>query len=311
MDGKRPTILIVDDHPPNIFMLAEALMEDYEIVIATGGQEAIDLALAGEPPDLILLDILMPGMSGYEVCSRLKAESWTKDSPVIFVTAKNTEEDETTGLDCGAVDYITKPFSMPIVKARVRTHLELKRHRDMLENLSLLDGLTAIANRRQFEQHTERVWRQAQREEAWLGAVMADIDFFKAYNDRHGHQAGDECLRQVARTLETVGRRPLDLVARYGGEEFVGVFYAADADGIVEVGRRMHQVVGELGMKHGASPVSPTVTLSIGVAAIRPRPDMPYATLVGAADRALYSVKESSRNAVHRFDFATARPVDA
>ena len=302
MNADKPKIMIVDDHPPNIYMLAESLMEEYEIVIATNGKEAIDLALAGDPPALILLDVLMPKMDGYQVCERLKAESWTKATPVIFVTAKNSVEDETRGLECGAVDYITKPFSMAIVRARVRTHIELKRHRDMLENLSLMDGLTGISNRRQFEQHLKRTWRLALREKQYLTAIMGDIDFFKAYNDRNGHLAGDECLRKVAAALAAEARRPMDLVARFGGEEFVGVFYGTKPDGAMQLAESMRDTVESLGLEHGASPVSKHVTLSAGVASLLPNRNNAPTTLVGAADQALYAAKASGRNAVHQFD---------
>ncbi len=308
MSETKHTILLVDDHPPNIYLLAEALMEDHEIVVATNGHQALEIAAQEPRPDLILLDILMPGMDGYEVCDRLKGDAQTKPIPVIFITAKSGEEDETRGLGCGAVDYITKPFSMPIVRARVRTHLELKKHRDRLENLSNLDGLTGIPNRRMFENHLDRSWRLGAREEATVSVIMADIDHFKAYNDSQGHLAGDECLRKVARTLRAQTRRPMDLVARFGGEEFVGVLYGSTVEGAVDVARTMRAAVERMGLRHGRSPVSEHVTVSIGVATLTPHRDGSPTTLVGAADRALYSGKESGRNTVHVFDFETQRP---
>lgn len=308
MSEKRHTILLVDDHPPNIYLLAEALMEDYEIVVATNGSQALEIAAQEPRPDLILLDILMPGMDGYEVCERLKGDAQTKVIPIIFITAKSGEDDETRGLGCGAVDYITKPFSMPIVRARVRTHLELKKHRDMLENLSNLDGLTGIPNRRMFENHLDRSWRLGTREEVSVSVIMADIDHFKAYNDSQGHLAGDECLRKVARTLSAQTRRPMDLVARYGGEEFVGVLYGSTAEGAQALAEGMRAAVERMALTHGRSPVSPYVTVSAGVATLVPSRSGSPTALVGAADRALYSGKENGRNAVHVFDFEAETP---
>jgi diguanylate cyclase (GGDEF)-like protein len=296
MDPVRPTVLIVDDHPANIHLLAEALAGEYEIIVATNGQEAIELALAGDAPDLILLDILMPGMSGYEVCERLKKEEWTKSVPVIFVTAKNREEDETYGLQVGAVDYITKPFSMPIVKARVRAHVELKHHRDLLETLSLRDGLTGIANRRQFEQHLERCWRLASRERIPLSLCMADIDHFKLFNDRYGHLSGDECLRNVARAMEKCANRPMDLVARFGGEEFVAILHGTDRAGAALIGETMRDSIEALTIPNNAVADGAVVTLSVGVATVIPNDLTAAADLVNRADQALYRAKGNGRN---------------
>jgi len=308
MSEKKHTILLVDDHPPNIYLLAEALMEDHEIVVATNGAQALEIASQEPRPDLILLDILMPGMDGYEVCERLKSDAQTKPIPVIFITAKSGEDDETRGLGCGAVDYITKPFSMPIVRARVRTHLEFKKHRDMLENLSNLDGLTGIPNRRMFEAHLDRAWRLGAREESLVTVIMADIDHFKAYNDSQGHLAGDECLRKVARTINDQTRRPMDLVARYGGEEFVGVLYGSSPEGALAVAEGMRAAIERMALAHARSPVADHVTVSVGVASLVPSKDGSPTALVGAADQALYSGKESGRNAVHVFDFEAGRP---
>lgn len=298
MDLRRPTILIVDDHPPNIHLLAEALSEDYELIVATNGQEAIDLALSGDAPDLILLDILMPGMSGYDVCERLRQEPWTKSTPIIFVTAKNREEDETFGLAAGAVDYITKPFSMPIVKARVRAHVELKRHRDLLETLSLRDGLTGIPNRRQFEQHLERCWRLACREHRPLSLCLADIDQFKLFNDRYGHIAGDECLRKVANSLHACANRPLDLVARFGGEEFAAILHGTDAAGALDLGEALRVSIVTLAIPNNAAFAGAAVTVSVGVATVMPDESFAATDLVNRADQALYQAKGNGRNCV-------------
>ena len=296
MDHVRPTILIVDDHPDNIHILAEALAGEYEIIVATSGQEAIELALAGDAPDLVLLDILMPGMSGYEVCERLQQEEWTRTVPVIFVTAKNREEDETYGLQVGAVDYITKPFSMPIVKARVRTHVELKRHRDLLETLSLRDGLTGIANRRQFEQHLEKCWRLASRERIPLSLCMVDIDHFKLFNDRYGHLSGDDCLRRVADAMAKCANRPMDLVARFGGEEFVAILHGTGSDGAAIIGETMRAAIEDLKIPNNAVTSGAIVTISVGASTVAPDDRIAASDLVNRADQALYRAKDAGRN---------------
>ena len=308
-EPQRDTILIVDDSPTNIQLLGGAMMEHYDIMVATNGQEALDLAMSSSRPDLILLDVLMPGMDGYEVCRRLKADSWTRNIPVIFITAKSKEADEEQGLDLGAVDYITKPFSMPIVMARVRTHLELKRHRDMLESLSFRDGLTGIPNRRRFEQHLQRMWRMALREDKPLSVIMIDIDHFKAYNDTYGHQAGDDCLRKVARTLDEHMRRPVDLIARYGGEEFICILPFTETTGAVRVAETMRGAVAAREIRHENSSVAPYVTISLGIATFSPRFKDSPETLIGAADRALYVAKAASRNTCRAYDFKSSTVV--
>lgn len=296
--NERATILVVDDYAPNLMILGEGLMDDHDVVIATSGQQALDMAASIRRPDLILLDILMPEMDGYEVCRRLKAEAWTQNIPVIFISAKDGVEDETRGLGLGAVDYIAKPFSLPIVKARVRAHVELKRHRDLLENLSMRDGLTGIGNRRSFDRHFDMMWRNAARDRAQMSVIMADIDHFKAYNDHYGHVAGDDCLRKVARALDQRIKRPLDFAARYGGEEFVCVLPTTGQPGAITVAEGIRTAVMELGIPHAASPVAKHVTISLGVATCVPEPNSPNNLILLRADTALYAAKRSSRNTV-------------
>jgi PleD family two-component response regulator len=220
VDIKKQSVLIVDDMVSNIEILSGVLGSEYDVLFATSGKDALDIA-HDQTPDLILLDVVMPDMDGYEVCAKLKADEKTRDIPVIFVTAMDQEEDESKGLNAGVIDYITKPVRSSIVKARVRNHLELKRYRDLLKELSTVDGLTGIPNRRRFDEVLESEWRRARRNQTPLSLLLMDIDFFKAYNDHYGHVAGDDCLRQLAKGLAEIVRRPADLVARYGGEEFV------------------------------------------------------------------------------------------
>lgn len=302
--GTRQRVLIVDDVAMNRAILGESLQRDYDILYAEDGETALELAAADPAPDLILLDIILPGMNGHEVLRRLKAHPRTRNVPVVFITVKGEEEHEQRGLELGAVDYISKPFSLPIVRARVRTHLELKRHRDMLEDLSTQDGLTGIPNRRRFDEVFTREFRRAQREETPLGLVLADIDFFKAFNDHYGHLAGDDCLRNVAGILSRSLRRPMDVLARYGGEEFAIILPNTDLPGAVIVAECLRKAVETLGIPHACSPHG-RVTASFGVAAIHPcagaplAPDCPEPeALFSLADQKLYQAKAAGRNAV-------------
>lgn len=295
MSQASPRILIVDDEPANIRTLGGLLGDDYTLHFATGGEEALDIA-GREVPDLILLDIRMPGMDGYEVTRRLREEPQTSDIPVIFVTALDEEADEAKGLEMGGVDYITKPIRGPIVKARVANHIRLKQYRDQLEALSRRDGLTGVANRRQFDEALAREWGRAQRNRLPLSVILADVDHFKAYNDNYGHLAGDEVLRQVAGALEGALYRPTDRLARYGGEEFIALLPETDREGAWELARRMKEAVATLGHGHEHSDAADHVTVSLGIATTYPQPGREPEALCRAADECLYEAKQRGRN---------------
>ncbi|KOX99705.1 diguanylate cyclase [Pseudomonas nunensis] len=293
----RPKLLIVDDQPTNIRVLHELFREDFDVFMATSGEQAITVCHV-QQPDLILLDVVMEGMDGYEVCRRLKADTATQGIPIIFITAQQQESEELLGLELGAVDFISKPINPVIVKARVRTHLTLKLQSDLLRSMAMMDGLTGVANRRKFDEDISADWRLCFREQKPLSLILADVDFFKRYNDRYGHQAGDGCLKSVARALsETVGR-PYDLVARYGGEEFACVLPKTDLSGAVEIAQRMQERVRALGIEHSASDVDRVVTISLGVATLTPSGDLEYQALIEAADKQLYEAKSAGRGRV-------------
>jgi diguanylate cyclase (GGDEF)-like protein len=265
--------------------------------IATNGAEALDL-VRSDTPDIILLDIVMPEMDGYEVCRRLKENDLTRHIPVIFVTGKTHEEDEFRGLELGAVDYITKPFSLPIVKARVKNHLELKRRGDLLEELAFLDGLTCIHNRRRFDEVLDEEWRRALRDGTWLTVMIIDIDFFKLFNDFYGHAAGDECLKQVGQALKRSFSRASDFVARYGGEEFAAVLGGTRLDGAIECAQKLRDELASMDLKHARSPISDRVTVSIGTASVQPCAESSATELVKIADEMLYRAKREGRDRV-------------
>jgi len=294
---QKKTLLIVDDMAANIKVLANLLKDDYIIQVANKGRKALEIAQSNTQPDLILLDILMPEMDGYEVCSQLKDNPVTSPIPVIFVTAMDEVEDQTRGLSLGAVDYITKPFHADIIKARIKTHMQLKEKNDQLEAISHIDGLTQIANRRRFDETLKREIKRHNRNGKPLGLIMLDIDFFKLFNDNYGHGKGDECLIAVAATLQKVIQRPADLLARYGGEEFVVLLPETDTQGIQTVAEELRAAVEAIHFPHEYSKVAEHVTTSVGGNA-QPVTDETPQVLLEKADKALYEAKKQGRNRV-------------
>lgn len=294
---ERPRLLVVDDQPINIHTIYQIFHTDHEVFAATSGAQALEFC-RHTPPDLILLDVVMPEMDGLEVCRRLKAEPSTADIPIIFVTAQTDPTDETRALETGGVDFITKPANPAVVRARVKTHLTLKAQGDILRGLVFVDGLTGVANRRRFDEMLQAEFRRCRRSATPLALLMIDIDHFKRYNDHYGHPTGDACLQAVASALKGHFTRSHDLVARYGGEEFVYLIpECSQADSRVKA-ENLRQAVQGLGIPHAASPTDSSVTLSIGVAAFIPDGQNTPQQLVAAADKALYVAKASGRNRV-------------
>lgn len=294
---EQPKILIVDDVPSNVQILHQILKENYKVLFATSGLKAIELA-AQQNPDIILLDVKMPDIDGYEACRRLKQDPATRNIPVIFITALQDTRDEEAGFEAGGVDFITKPVSPPIVRARVGTHVELKRQRDAFQQLSLLDGLTGIANRRNFDESLSKSWRRGARTNSELSVVLFDVDCFKQFNDFYGHQAGDSCLKRVAEALSEQVRRVDDLAARYGGEEFVLLLPHTQRDAARAIAEKALEAVREAAIPHQKSSAAETVTLSAGVASVVPSLDIAPSALLEWADKNLYRAKESGRNRV-------------
>lgn len=295
---QQPMILIVDDVPTNVQILAQALTSHYRIKVASNGIDALKIAQR-EQPDLILLDIMMPGMNGFEVCRRLKEDTKTHKIAVIFVTARNAESDEELGLNLGAVDYITKPFVIPIVKARIQNHIRLKLQADMLESLSLIDALTHIPNRRRYDEALLTEWNRAKRNETPFSLIMIDIDHFKQYNDHYGHGAGDICLQRVANELSKNLVRQGDMIARYGGEEFAVILPDTLKKDAEQIAERLREHVENMGIIHACSKTGSVITISAGVATqTRIREYLSPQLLNEAADKALYMAKKSGRNRV-------------
>ena len=293
----KAKILMVDDNAFNIKALNLVLSEEYQVFFAASGQSALEIATRTQP-DLILLDIQMPGMDGFEVCRALKADPLLRDIPVIFLTAMTDETDEAIGLGLGSVDYLNKPIKPALVKLRVRNHLELKSQRDRLSRLTLIDGLTELANRRAFDERLEQEWRRALRTEVLLALIMIDIDFFKGYNDAYGHLAGDDCLRYVAQTLAASLKRAGDFVARYGGEEFIAILPGLNVKGMRAMAETMRESVAKLRIPHRSSTIAPYVTISIGAVSLMPAAGALSRSLVAACDQQLYLAKSHGRNRV-------------
>jgi len=287
---------VVDDTPANLSLMSGLLKDTYKVKVANRGERALEIAASDTPPDLILLDILMPDMDGYEVCRRLKAQAATKDIPIIFITAMADVENESMGFALGAVDYISKPFNKTVVKARIRVHMQLKRQSRLLENLVFMDALTEIPNRRALDQTFAQEWARSLRTGLPLSYVLMDIDLFKQFNDHYGHGCGDECLVRVAKALHGCVQRPSDCVGRYGGEEFTAILANTDMDEALRVAQYFHASVAALQIPHARSTVDPHVTISIGVATTLPVAGQSLQTLSDTADRMLYAAKSAGKN---------------
>jgi diguanylate cyclase (GGDEF)-like protein len=296
-------ILIVDDMPDNLRFLSEILShKGYDTRTVINGQMAL-MAAETVPPELILLDVCMPGMDGYEVCHRIKSDPRICHIPIIFLSALDDVSDKVRAFEIGGVDYITKPFQTEEVLARVKTHLTLSRLQLQLQDanrelkrLVNLDGLTQLANRRCFDEQLEQEWRRLMRDQQPLSLILCDIDFFKQFNDTYGHPAGDECLRQVAAVLQSCVKRPADLAARYGGEEFAIILPATPQSGAIELAQRIQAEILQLQQVHATSSVSPYLTLSLGIATFVPQGDRSSNHLISETDQALYQAKQAGRN---------------
>ena len=294
----RPKLLIVDDEPVNIRMLDGLLRDKYHIIAAINGEQALKRAVTALP-DLILLDIKMPDMDGYEVCSYLMKNELTREIPIVFVTAMTSEADEQKGLELGAVDYVTKPYRPFILQARIKNHLEFKRQRDLLNYLSAMDNLTGCANRRGFETFLNHEWQIAVRFSETIALIFMDIDYFKHYGEHYGQIAANRCLKKIADILKEALKRKTDLLAHYGENRFVCVLSRTPVNGAVCVARRLQEMVFEKAIPHDYSMTHTQVTLSFGVAAINPfGQHTSLANLIIATDKMLQQAKQQGGNQI-------------
>ena len=305
-----PKLLLVDDQPVNIQTLYQIFADDHEVFMATSGEQALALC-RDKQPDLVLLDVIMPGMDGLETCQRLKEDADTADIPVIFVTSQNSPEEETHGLEVGAVDFISKPVNPAVVRARVKTQLTLKAQTDALRMLASLDGLTGVPNRRIFDERLDAEWRACRRSGAPLSLLMVDVDHFKLYNDHYGHLDGDQCLKAIASALASCVERGRDMLARFGGEEFVCLLPDTDLEGAKHIAEKLRQAVEGLAIPHVESKTAATVTVSLGVATTAQCDALEPPDLLKVADEQLYLAKQSGRNRVCGVQFPHAQQAES
>jgi len=327
------TILIIDDVPANVGALFDFLKSyGFKILVAEDGASGLQKA-EYVAPDLILLDVMMPGLDGFETCQRLKTNPKTKEVPVIFMTALSDTPYTLKGFELGAVDYVTKPIQQEEVLARINAQLmvsgyykdlkaknhqlcdindqlqqeifrrqsaerALEKANETLRKLAALDPLTEIANRRVFDEQILKEWQRMSRQSSPLSLIICDVDFFKDYNDTYGHQAGDRCLQKVAKAIGKAAQRSQDVVARYGGEEFVVLAPDIDLPGMVKVAEGIQRKIQDLNLLHESSKVNQHITVSIGVACTIPHHTASSDALLGCADAALYEAKSEGRNRV-------------
>jgi len=296
MDNNDIKILIVDDEKINIMALAQFLKPKYNIIVATNGTSALETA-EKHIPDLILLDIVMPDMSGFEVLLKLKSSAITMNIPVIFLTGLNNVADEEKGLSLGAVDYITKPFNQVIVKARINTHLKMSDYIRTIEKLCMLDALTGLPNRRGFDARIEAEWGRAHREKKPLGLIMLDIDNFKIYNDTYGHPQGDNLLQALAEILNKTLQRSSDIAARWGGEEFCVLLPDTNTDGTFNIAEQIRINIMNTSVPY-VTGTNTTVTVSLGAYSKIPDDKDLIVDFISETDKLLYTAKKSGKNIV-------------
>ncbi|MDR1573516.1 MAG: diguanylate cyclase [Clostridiales Family XIII bacterium] len=297
MSEQIHSILAVDDERMNLAVLDKILSPEYRVCTASSGEEALARA-ADAPPDLILLDIVMPDMNGFDVLTRLKASPSTRKIPVIFITGLRDEEDEERGFALGAVDYITKPFKNTIVLARVRTHIQILSQMRTIERLGLIDPLTNIANRRSFDDRINLEWRRSIRRKVPVSFLMMDLDNFKRYNDTYGHPQGDALLKTVAGIFAAEAKRSSDMAARLGGEEFGVLLPDTDLDGALDIAERIRRNVEAARVPTADGSALTAMTVSIGAVSAVPSEDDALRDFIKRADENLYHAKNTGRNRV-------------
>lgn len=288
-------ILIVEDEPVSRQIL-QHLLKPLTSILTKNGVEALDV-IHRENIDLVLLDIHMPMMGGFEVIERLKNNDKTKDIPIIVITVNHSTEDEIRALDLGAVDFITKPFNAVILQKRVRNQLRLKLKSDLLEKHASLDGLTNLLNRRMFDSDLETKWAEGKRLGLQVGLIMFDIDHFKQFNDNYGHSAGDEALVRVSKALMKSLQRQTDRVYRYGGEEFTLIQFDTDIEQLKRTAELLRQCIYDLDIIHEYSSHK-KVSISVGVALVDSKKEYSEHSLLQTADKELYKAKGKGRNCI-------------
>ena len=295
MENFSQKVLIVDDEKANRKILKELLQDEATIIFAKNGEQAVELARK-HLPDLILLDVIMPDRSGFEVIEDIKNNKETMNISVIFVTGLANSDDEERGFDLGGCDYIYKPFKANIVIARVMMHLELIKQRKMLNEIAHIDALTGISNRRKMDIVLADELAANKRDKNKLAVALIDVDYFKPYNDNYGHGAGDAALKKIATSFREVLQRPRDFAARYGGEEFLIILPNSSIDGTKLIISNIMQALADKEIKHEYSKASDQLTISIGAVLVGDEQATTPAEVLLQADKLLYQAKNNGRN---------------
>ncbi|MBF7074363.1 diguanylate cyclase [Glaciecola sp. MH2013] len=295
-EAKRARLLIVDDDSHQVRFYLNGLSKIYHCSFSGKAENALQLARQFPQPDLIILDVVMPEVNGFELCSMLKEDQLTAHIPVIFVSGQDDMDSKVKGFSLGCVDYIPKPVFIPEMEARISTHIKLKQQTQLLESLAYVDPLTEVSNRRKYNETIQREWARSIRYAQPLAMLIIDIDHFKQFNDFYGHGVGDDCLIKVASELKGVVHRPGDLFARIGGEEFVILLADCGIDGAEKKAQEVINVMGFLNIANQGAPRHDRVTVSIGVAVALPKAGDEALNLFQAADEALYEAKHRGRN---------------
>lgn len=297
MMNSKYEILVIEDGKLYQQELVEALRDSYSLVFADNGEMALKM-LNIHHPHLILLDIVLPDVNGFDLLSRIKSSEETQAIPVIIITGLNEDSDEERGLLLGAVDYIKKPLNPTIVRARVRTQIQIIQHIHTIEQLSFLDALTELPNRRKFDYQIEYEWNRAIRKKTPLSLLMMDLDNFKAYNDRYGHSQGDSMLQSVAKVLKKSLKRSIDIPCRWGGEEFAVLLPETETTEALEIAERIRTNIEAYQVRNISDNSVTSITVSIGVCTAHPVTDQPLSAFINDADKLLYEAKEGGRNRV-------------
>lgn len=294
-------VLIVDDSRIIQATITEAIKGlGHDVVTAKNGAEALS-AIYQHDIDLILMDVEMPGLNGFETTKALRAFLHNQWVPIVFLSSQNEDEYIVEGLDAGGDVYITKPVNFRVLEAMVSAmgrivviQDELNKTNALLEEQANIDMLTQLVNRRGFDDALKKETRRCQRKQQPLSVILIDIDYFKPYNDNYGHLQGDSVLSQVGAALININIRPGDVAARYGGEEFVMLLPETNEQGAITMANRIQNTISELNVAHEHSKVSKQLTISQGIATVYEYDS--DANVVESADQALYQAKESGRN---------------
>jgi len=314
-------VLIVDDIEANRIAL-EAILEseDVEIIKVSSGNEALKVLLKNDNIDIVLLDVQMPDMDGFEVAEIMKSDEKTREIPIIFITAISKEEKFVCkGYEMGAVDYIYKPVNYEILKSKIKVFIrlnnqtkkiaeeskkmqqkiyELEIAKEKLRKIADRDGLTGLYNRRSFDRKLDDEWKRCSENKKELSLIIMDIDFFKRYNDDYGHLEGDDCLKEIAKQIKNSLERSTDLLARWGGEEFIVILPETDIDSAEKIANEIREAVENLKIEHKSSNISNYITASLGVSTIIPDESVTKKEFIKLADCALYEAKNRGRNCV-------------